>query len=451
MPCVFLGFPVDSSDYTFYHPPLHRFLDSRDVHFDESVSYFTRPLSTLRHFRDRLLWTLGVLELEGLALEVLVRGVLELEVLALEVIVMGVLELEVLALEVGAGVGGGGAKDASSGGAGAGGTCTRGASSEEAGAGGTTTAPPHQYDTRLQAARRRSEAVAIAFAAATTFAAAVPTSEWPFGPWSSLCSSCPLTIYYQSQSPTPVLPYDWTTCCPPHARPSSPLHDLRPVLFRSSPRHAPPVSALPPPPASSLTVSSHPITDYYHPARPIVLRVLASLTDPHASPSSDLALTAYVADFASTRHLDFATCVVAAPPTRPLSARGESALGCNVLEDRQFEMEFLAAALPSLCAMLRSLEGELDALDISAPCTYREAVPGPWASQWKAAMDSELASWRSTGTYVDAIPPPWVNVVNGMWLFMVKRPPGSPPVFTALCGEGLQPARGSCVVQHPSL
>ncbi|CAI7887772.1 unnamed protein product [Closterium sp. NIES-54] len=354
----------------------------------------------------------------------------------------------------GAGAGGAGAGGDSYGGAGAGGagtraggTCTRGASSEEAGAGGTTTAPPHQYDTRLQAARRReagSEAVAIAFAAATTFAAAGPTFPPP-DPAPAVFSPP------QSQSPTPVLPYDWTTCCPPHARPSSPLHDLRPVLFRSSPRHAPPVSALPPPPASSLTVSSHPITDYYHPARPIVLRVLASLTDPHASPSSDLALTAYVADFASTRHLDFATCVVAAPPTRPLSARGESALGCNVLEDRQFEMEFLAAALPSLCAMLRSLEGELDALDISAPCTYREAVPGPWASQWKAAMDSELASWRSTGTYVDAIPPPWVNVVNGMWLFMVKRPPGSPPVFTALCGEGLQPARGSCVVQHPSL
>ncbi|CAI5461534.1 unnamed protein product, partial [Closterium sp. Yama58-4] len=42
IPYVFLGFPVDSSDYTFYHPPFHRFLDSRDVRFDESVSYYTR-------------------------------------------------------------------------------------------------------------------------------------------------------------------------------------------------------------------------------------------------------------------------------------------------------------------------------------------------------------------------------------------------------------------------
>ncbi|CAI7797639.1 unnamed protein product [Closterium sp. NIES-53] len=42
IPCVFLGFPVDSSDYTFYHPPLHRFLDSGDVRFSESVSYYTQ-------------------------------------------------------------------------------------------------------------------------------------------------------------------------------------------------------------------------------------------------------------------------------------------------------------------------------------------------------------------------------------------------------------------------
>ncbi|CAI7871404.1 unnamed protein product [Closterium sp. NIES-54] len=41
-PCVFLGFLVDSPVYAFYHPPLHKFLDSRDVRFDESVSYYTR-------------------------------------------------------------------------------------------------------------------------------------------------------------------------------------------------------------------------------------------------------------------------------------------------------------------------------------------------------------------------------------------------------------------------
>ncbi|CAI7839311.1 unnamed protein product [Closterium sp. NIES-53] len=46
-------------------------------------------------------------------------------------------------------------------------------------------------------------------------------------------------------------------------------------------------------------------------------------------------------------------------------------------------------------------------------------------------MDEEMASWKSTGTYVDEVPPPGANIVSGMWIFRVKRPPGSPPVFKA--------------------
>ncbi|CAI7779454.1 unnamed protein product [Closterium sp. NIES-54] len=46
-------------------------------------------------------------------------------------------------------------------------------------------------------------------------------------------------------------------------------------------------------------------------------------------------------------------------------------------------------------------------------------------------MDAEMASWKSTGTYVDKVPPPGANIVSGMWIFRVKRPPGSPPAFKA--------------------
>ncbi|CAI7782032.1 unnamed protein product [Closterium sp. NIES-53] len=42
-----------------------------------------------------------------------------------------------------------------------------------------------------------------------------------------------------------------------------------------------------------------------------------------------------------------------------------------------------------------------------------------------------MASWKSTSTYVDEVPPPGVNIVSGMWIFRVKRPPGSPPAFKA--------------------
>ncbi|CAI7793237.1 unnamed protein product [Closterium sp. NIES-53] len=46
-------------------------------------------------------------------------------------------------------------------------------------------------------------------------------------------------------------------------------------------------------------------------------------------------------------------------------------------------------------------------------------------------MDAEMASWKSTSTYVDEVPPPGANIVSGMWIFRVKRPPGSLPAFKA--------------------
>ncbi|CAI7816490.1 unnamed protein product [Closterium sp. NIES-53] len=32
-------------------------------------------------------------------------------------------------------------------------------------------------------------------------------------------------------------------------------------------------------------------------------------------------------------------------------------------------------------------------------------------------MDVKMASWKSTGTYVDAVPPSGANIVDGMWIF----------------------------------
>ncbi|CAI7886882.1 unnamed protein product [Closterium sp. NIES-54] len=81
--------------------------------------------------------------------------------------------------------------------------------------------------------------------------------------------------------------------------------------------------------------------------------------------------------------------------------------------------------------MLLAPKGDPDALDISIPRNHAKAVSGPWASYRIAAEKAEMASYRSTGTYVDAVPPPWTNVVSGRWLYKVMRLPGSPPVFKA--------------------
>ncbi|CAI7887163.1 unnamed protein product [Closterium sp. NIES-54] len=81
--------------------------------------------------------------------------------------------------------------------------------------------------------------------------------------------------------------------------------------------------------------------------------------------------------------------------------------------------------------MLLAPEGDPDEPDIPTPRSYAEAIEGPYSSQWQAAMDVEMASWKSTSTYVDEVPPPGANIVSGMWIFRVKRSPGSPLAFKA--------------------
>ncbi|CAI7778600.1 unnamed protein product [Closterium sp. NIES-54] len=119
------------------------------------------------------------------------------------------------------------------------------------------------------------------------------------------------------------------------------------------------------------------------------------------------------------------------PSFDPPSVGGECALGTDVLEDRQEDFECLAAAVPRFASMLLALEGDPDALDIPTLRSYAEAITGPYSSQWQAAMDAEMAFWKSTGTYVDKIPPSGANIVDDMWIFKVKWPPGSLPAIKA--------------------
>ncbi|CAI7890072.1 unnamed protein product [Closterium sp. NIES-54] len=141
---------------------------------------------------------------------------------------------------------------------------------------------------------------------------------------------------------------------------------------------------------------------------------------PYAGPTGGLAERHYAASLV-------AESVSVCPP----SVGGECALSTDVLEDRQEEFQCFAATLPHLVSTLIAPEGDPDAPDIPTPRSYAEAIEGPYSSQWQSAMDAEMASWKSTGTYVDEVPPPGANIINGMWIFRVKRPPGSPPVFKA--------------------
>ncbi|CAI7802031.1 unnamed protein product [Closterium sp. NIES-53] len=157
-----------------------------------------------------------------------------------------------------------------------------------------------------------------------------------------------------------------------------------------------------------------------------------AVTDPSFESATASALIAELLDFAAACRLDYATALVAeSVSASPPSVEGECALGTDLLEDRQEDFECLAAAAPRFASMLLAPEGDPDAPNIPTPRSYAEAITGPYSTQWQAAMDAEMASWKSTGTYVDDVPPSGVNIVDGMWIFRVKRPPGSPPAFKA--------------------
>ncbi|CAI7766924.1 unnamed protein product, partial [Closterium sp. NIES-54] len=190
---------------------------------------------------------------------------------------------------------------------------------------------------------------------------------------------------------------------------------------------------LPSPPESSLPVLADPEFDSLRAASPTVARLLSTIvTDPSFESSDASALVAELVDFAARCRLDYATRLVAeSESVCPPSVGGECALSTDVLEDRQEEFQSFSAALPHLVSMLIASEGDPDALDIPTPRSYAVAIEGPYSSQWQSAMDAEMASWKSTGTYVDEVPAPGANIVSGMWIFMVKRPPSSPPVFKA--------------------
>ncbi|CAI7874721.1 unnamed protein product [Closterium sp. NIES-54] len=154
---------------------------------------------------------------------------------------------------------------------------------------------------------------------------------------------------------------------------------------------------LPSPPLSSLPVLANPESDSLRAESPAIMRLLATVViDPSFESTAASALVTELFDFAARCRLDYAASLVA-----------ESASVCP----------------PSV--------GDPNAPDIPTPRSYVEAIEGPYSSQWQAAMDAEMASWKSTGTYVDEVPPPGANIVCGMWIFRVKRPLGSPPVFKA--------------------
>ncbi|CAI7803740.1 unnamed protein product [Closterium sp. NIES-54] len=439
VPCVFLGFPPDAPGWQFYHPTSRRVLSSQDVTFNESgpapsgVSQVdaVEPVEVVVDSGAARGTQPAGAESGGSEPEGAEPGAPTASTPA-----------PLGSEPKGAGVDAVGARGATGTGAAAGGT-----GAVHAGSGGATRPRPYF----------------------------IPLLEQVLGlpPSTGLAPplACPQPVQSQSQlqpaSPLPVpSPYTGPTGGlaerrEPASRLASPVRAAR--TSRRAPRLRPPAVPgtdqmalrpsiahlrvpLPSPPESSLPVPHDPESDSLRAASPTVTRLLATVvTEPSFESTSASALVVELLEFAARSRLDYATSLVAASESEsvcPPSVGGECALSTDVLEDRQEEFQCFAA-LPHLVSTLLAPEGDPDAPDILTPRSYAEAIEGPYSSQWQAAMDAEMASWNSTGTYVDEVPPPGANIVSGMWIFRVKRPPGSPPVFKArYVARGLSQRQG---------
>ncbi|CAI7788415.1 unnamed protein product [Closterium sp. NIES-53] len=260
-------------------------------------------------------------------------------------------------------------------------------------------------------------------------------SQLPLQPASPLPAPSPYTEQFsglterREPATCPVSPVR-TARRVPRSRPP-PVPGTQAMALR--PSSVPLCVPLSPPPESSLPEVPDAMSDRARAASPVVVCLLATVViDPSFEFAAASALVAELLDFAAACRLDYATALVAeSESANPPSVGGECVLSTDVLEDRQEDLECLAAAVPRFASMLLAPEGDPDAPDIPTPRSYAEAITQPYSSQWETAMDAEMASWKSTGTYVDEVPPSRANIIDGMWIFRVMRPPGSPPAFKA--------------------
>ncbi|CAI7831009.1 unnamed protein product [Closterium sp. NIES-54] len=477
IPCVFLGFVPDAPCWQFYHPTSHRVLRSQDVTFDKSIPFYclipycSAPSPPLPLFLARSpppvdpLPPLGPAP-SGLSQVDPLPGTAPVQVAIVPGASPGAASRG--AASRGAEPGGAGSEGAGSGGAerecvepgGAEseGAEPEGAESEGAESGGAEPRAPGAGEPGDAGAGRaavitgaRDPTEQLAQKALELHVLGVPSSTCLPPPF--LCppldhSQPPLYPASPLRVPSPYTEqsrglkerHEPASCsvspvCTPRSRPprSRPPPLPRTHTMALRPSSVPLRVPLPAPPGSSLLEVLDPDSGRVRAASPTVARLLATaVTDPSFESAAASALVAELLDFAAACRLNYTTALVAeSVSASPPSVGGECALGTDVHEDKQEDFECLAATVPRFASLLLAPEGDPNAPDIPTPRSYAEAITGPYSSQWQAAMDAEMASWKSTGTYVDEVPPPGANIVDGMWIFMMKRLPGSPLAFKA--------------------
>ncbi|CAI7807525.1 unnamed protein product [Closterium sp. NIES-53] len=385
--CVFLGFVPDGPGWQFYHPTSRRVLPSQDVTFDESVPFYRLfPYRSAPPPPPPLFLAPGPPQIDPLPPQgPAPSGVSQVDPLP------GTAPIQVAVISgvaPGAAFGGAEPRGAGSEGAGSGGVEPGGAESEgaesggdepraggtgEPGAGGTATSGPGGAHT-VGAGATGTGGVGCVGAGDATEPGAAGARGARAGVVGVGGASAGGAGTTGAGAVDPGAGGAGGTVRPqrrePASRPVSPVHTAR-----HSPRSRPPL--VPDTHIMALRPSSVPL--------PVPL------------PSPPESSLPEVRDPESDR------------------ARAASPSVARLLATAVTNPSFESAAASALVAEL---------LDFAAPCRLEY---GP-----ALVAESVPASPPSVGgTYVDEVPPPGANIVDGMLIFRVKRPPGSPPAFKA--------------------
>ncbi|CAI7932470.1 unnamed protein product [Closterium sp. NIES-54] len=227
-----------------------------------------------------------------------------------------------------------------------------------------------------------------------SLAAAPPSLPSPTLPAALPPPSAPITYHRQSNPPAP----------PPPPIPSS---TQEPAL---------------PPPSALITYQRRPIP----PAKP----PKSTPTAPLAPPSSPVAYGTRSHGPAPPLALAIQCSVITPTPL----AGGD--VSPTLLEDRHEELCDLHAVIPQLSHIFPDIT-ESPSLNFSEnptipiPVTVQEALSGPHAAEWRAAMEDECKTFTRNHSFDDETPPRGVNIVGGKWLFRVKQLPNEALVFKA--------------------
>ena len=100
------------------------------------------------------------------------------------------------------------------------------------------------------------------------------------------------------------------------------------------------------------------------------------------------------------------------------------------LMHHDFEPDFDLAAAISHIATIRSHQATTE-VDNFEPLTYEQAMAGPYAKQWKEAIDKQMESFATMDTWELVDTPNDMPVLSGKWVYKIKKKPDGSILYKA--------------------